>query len=50
MSSPLPVKVLDSNGDPHSGVGEGFFSGHQVFVLIRVDVIASPVRILRAIR
>jgi len=50
MSSPLPVKVLDSNGDPHSGIGEGFFSGHQIFVLIRVDLSASPVRILRAIR
>ncbi len=50
MSSPLPVKMVDANGDPHSGVGEGFFSGHQVFVLIRVAAIASPVRILRAIR
>lgn len=46
MSSPLPVKVLDARGDSHSGLGEGFFSGHQVFVLIRIALESSPPRIV----
>jgi hypothetical protein len=49
MSSPLPVKMIDSNGDSNSGLGEGFFSGHQVFVLIRIDLRPSPLVVAQRI-